>query len=203
MRRFSNGFRPAAVLLLTVVALLGVGRAARAAEDAAAEDGDPLVGVVSRMDVESAEPDWVAAEIEAQPDIASARALTTVEPGARVTVYLGTWCSDSRREVARLWRAFDEVGAGMTTELPFSVEYVAVDRDKVEPADRLSGITLDYVPTFVVRRDGQEVGRVVEVAVHGIERDLLDLLTGRVTGTISAREDLASGDAAGDHQGGR
>ena len=80
--------------------------------------------------------------------------------------------------MSRLWRAFDEVGAGMGEELPFAIEYVAVDRDKQQRAEQLAGFDLDYVPTFVVRRDGREVGRMVEVSPHGIENDLLALLSG-------------------------
>lgn len=166
------------------------------------EGGEPLVGEVSRTEVETAEPGWVAAEIEARPDVETARALTEVEPGAEVTVYFGTWCSDSERELARLWRGFDEVGVGMGTELPFSIEYVAVDRDKTEPARRLAGVGLEYVPTFVVRRDGEEVGRMVEVSPDGIEHALLDLLSDRATGVVSARQDL-TGDAPDSGDDGR
>ncbi len=101
-------------------------------------------------------------------------------PGAEVTVFLGTWCSDSRREVPRLWRALDQVGG----EVPFDLTYVAVDREKDEPADLLAGQEIEYVPTFIVRRDGHEVGRVVEEAPDGIEADLLALLTGAKTGVL-------------------
>jgi hypothetical protein len=48
------------------------------------------------------------------------------------------------------------------------------------------------VPTFIVRRGGHEVGRVVEEAPHGIETDLLALLTGEAGGVLSGRPDLAN-----------
>lgn len=157
-----------------------------AAADSEADDEDlpELVGQVTREEIESAVPDWVHAQVEAEIDEDAARALAAVPP-AEITVYLGTWCSDSRREVPRLWKALDATG-GM---VPFSVDYVAVDEDKREPAERLEGVDLQFVPTFVVRRDGEELGRVVEVAADGIERDLLRLLTGEARGVLSARED--------------
>lgn len=156
------------------------------AADSEADDEDPpvLVGEVTREQIESAVPDWVHAQVEAEIDEDAARALADVPP-AEVTVYLGTWCSDSRREVPRLWKALDATG-GL---VPFSVDYVAVDEDKREPAERLEGVDLQFVPTFVVRRDGEELGRVVEVAADGIERDLLQLLTGEARGVLSAREE--------------
>src|ERR1700692_4469803 len=63
-----------------------------------------LLGPVTRQQVEAAAPAWVQAGVEAKPALGAARALAAVEPGAEVTVLLGTWCSDSRREVSRLWR---------------------------------------------------------------------------------------------------
>jgi hypothetical protein len=171
--------------------------AAASGEAEAGEEDDgppPLVGVVEREEVEAHVPDWVQAEVEAEPAAEAAAALLAVEPGAEVVVYLGTWCSDSRRELARLWRAFDEVGIGLGAEPPFALEYVAVDRDKAEPAERLEGVALEYVPTFVVRRGGEEVGRIVEISPNGIEHDLLALLSGEASGVVSGRDDLG-GDA--------
>lgn len=152
----------------------------------AAEEPDPpvLVGEVTREQIEAAVPDWVRAQVESEIDPEAAQALAAVPP-AEITVYLGTWCSDSRREVPRFWRALDQTG-GM---VPFTVEYVAVDEDKQEPASALEGVHLEYVPTFLVRRDERELGRVVEVAEDGIERDLLALLTGEVQGVVSGRDD--------------
>ncbi len=161
-------------------------------EDEATEEDDApvLVGEVSRSEVESAVPEWVTTQMESAPDVAAVEALAGVEPGAAVTVYLGTWCSDSQRELARLWRGFDDAGLGVMVEPPFDLTYVAVDRDKVEPAGRLEGVGLEFVPTFVVVRGGEEVGRVVEIAPNGIEHDLLALLSGEAEGVVSGREDL-------------
>jgi hypothetical protein len=160
-------------------------------EAAAAAEPEPLVGTVTRAEMEAHRPDWVAAQVEARPDAAAGAALAAVEPGAAVTVYLGTWCSDSKRELARLWRAWDDAGVFAEDELPFAVEYVALDRDKQEPSGRAVAANVEYVPTFVVSRRGEEVGRVVEIAVEGIERDLLALLSGAASGVISARDELA------------
>lgn len=145
-----------------------------------------LVGTVTREQVEEAVPDWVQAEVEAAPDAAVAQALAAAPAGAEVTVYLGTWCGDSKRELARFWRAVDQAGGAV----PFQVRYVGVDRDKKEPADLLAGIGLEYVPTFVVRRDGREVGRIVEESPHGVEKDLLSLVDGSAQGLVTAKQEL-------------
>ncbi len=72
-----------------------------------------------------------------------------------------------------------------------------MDRDKLEPRELLAGVDLRLVPTLVVRSNGREVGRIVESSPTGIERDLLDLLTGRQGGLItSSAELLGSGSGA-------
>lgn len=146
-----------------------------------------LVGAVTREQVEAAVPEWVQAEVEAEPDAGAAQALASLEPGAEVTVYLGTWCGDSRRELSRFWKALDQTGGAV----PFQVRYVGVDREKKEPA----GVQEDgvlYLPTFIVRRGGREVGRIVETSPHSIEQDLLALLAGRAQGVLATREELTS-----------
>lgn len=183
----------------SLVASLGVcpGAPAEAGEpDPAAEAGEAepeeekkppsLLGPVTREQIEAAEPSWVEAEIEADPDRGAAFELAEVGSGATLTVYLGTWCSDSKRELARFWRALDETG-GL---VPFEIEYVAVDRREKRPPELERDLDLRYVPTFIVRRDGEEVGRMVEESPGGIEHDLVALLSGQATGTISARDDL-------------
>jgi hypothetical protein len=136
--------------------------------------------------VEAAVPDWVKAEAASAPDAKAVQGLAAVPPGATVTVYLGSWCGDSRREVSRFWRALDEEG----NRVPFEISYIGVDPSKKEPAALVEGSDLRYVPTFIVRRGGREVGRIVESAPHGIERDLLVLLDGSAHGLVSERTDL-------------
>src|SRR5690606_8432183 len=74
----------------------------------AADEEEPpasIVGPTTREAVEAAEPSWVGATVEAEIDVDDATALAAVGPGAEVTIFLGPWCGDSRREVPRLWRA--------------------------------------------------------------------------------------------------
>lgn len=152
----------------------------------AAPEEAALVGPTTREKVEAA-PEWVQAEVDAKPDAGAAQGLGTVEPGAEVTVFLGTWCGDSRREVPRLWKALDAEGGAV----PFQIRYVGVDHDKKQPADLIKENDVRYLPTFIVRRGGHEVGRIVETSPHGVEQDLLALLTGKASGVLTTRQDLA------------
>jgi hypothetical protein len=179
---------PARLVGLLPVAVLALSCSGATGPVVDPEESEPeLVGPLSRVEIEAAVPDWVVAEIEARPDPERALEMAAAgSPESRVTVYLGTWCSDSRRELARFWRAVDEAGG----EVAFELAYVGVDRDKKEPADRLEGLGLEYVPTFVVETGGVEVGRIVEESPNGIEHDLAALLRGEASGLITAKEEL-------------
>ena len=161
---------------------------------AAAEATAPTpVGPVTREQVEAAVPDWVQAQAESQIDATAAKGLAAVEPGAEVTIFLGTWCGDSRRELSRLWRALDETGG----TVPFDIRYIAVDEAKAQPADRIAESDIRFVPTLIVRRGGREVGRIVEHSPNGVEVDLLALLTGKAQGVVTASPRAAESAAAG------
>lgn len=172
---------------LLPVAAVAVGCATAPAVVAHGGDDRPeLVGPLSRAEIEAGVPDWVAAQIESAPDADQAARMAAAGEGSRVTVYLGTWCSDSRRELSRFWRAIDEAGG----EVAFELAYIGIRRDKEQRDPALQEVGLQFVPTFVVERDGVELGRMVEVSPNGIEYDLAALLEGELTGVVSAREDL-------------
>ena len=149
-------------------------------------DESILLGSVTRAEIEAAIPDWVSEAMASQPDLEATDRLLQAIDGAEVVVYLGSWCDDTRRELGRFWWALDS----LAVEGPSQVTYVAVDRSLTEPADQVAGVGLIRVPTIVVRRGGVEQGRIVEESPNGIEIDLLGLLGGEVSGTITASEDL-------------
>ena len=206
----------AAAAALAIVVTRGIGGRAAAARvpvepspaaaaapvaPAAAPDPEVLLGPITREQVEAAVPAWVQAGVDARPDLAAAQGLAAVAPGAEVTVLLGTWCSDSRREISRLWKALDGIGAsaggGAGSGLPFTVSYVGVDEAKQQPAAAVAAAGLRYVPTLIVRRGGREAGRIVESSPHGVEVDLLALLDGKATGLLTASPKMkAAGSAA-------
>lgn len=130
----------------------------------------PLVGIVTREQVLATFPAWQRAFETSAPDPEAARQLTSVPEGARVDVYFGTWCSDSRHELPRLWKAMDLAGT-----VPFEVRWIAVDRQKKSP-EVVDALDLKRVPTFVVIRHETETGRIVEHAPNGIETELRALL---------------------------
>src|SRR5262247_2586861 len=104
--------RPSLLFVLVVPVVLAIlfSAIAGAAEEPKKEGQEEsvVIGPTSREQIEAAVPDWVQAEVEAQPNVEAARGLAAVPSGAEVTVFLGTWCGDNRREVPRFWKALAE-----------------------------------------------------------------------------------------------
>lgn len=120
-------------------------------------------------------PDWKTAYDAVKLNAAAVQELKGVQP-AQVNVYLGVWCGDSRREVVRYFRL------NAAEKMPFTTNYISLGRDFKTATD----VKLEAVPTFVVTRDGKELGRIIESSPTTLERDLAGLLSGRTSGRITA-----------------
>lgn len=143
-----------------------------------------LVGELTRQQIEQSLPDWQKSPHELT-NINASKALLEVPPGAELIIYLGTWCKDSKRELVRFWQALDALNIAP----PLSIRYIGVDRHKLAPQVS-KDLKLSYVPTFVLKREGKEIGRIVESAPRGIELEIKELLSGEKQGVISGRKDL-------------
>lgn len=89
-----------------------------------------------------------------------------------VYVFLGTWCSDSQREVPRFCKIMDsEYFIGTY------VKYFALDGNKKTDVIDAERFYIQFVPTFVFYYHGKELCRIIETPVLSLEEDIMDLLS--------------------------
>lgn len=88
-----------------------------------------------------------------------------------VLIVMGTWCSDSRREVPRFLRILDELK--FNNEL-LTINYV--DRKKESPEGNISSLDIKFVPTFIFYKGGKEIGRIIETPKITLESDFKNIL---------------------------
>jgi len=120
-------------------------------------------------------PEYAQRKESYQPDASELDFMATqIMPIDRIEVFLGTWCSDSQREVPKFLKILDELRAKRGKDI--AVSYVAVDRAKQMPADLLAGKSIDKVATFIVYRGEHELGRIVEKPNGLLEDDLLAIM---------------------------
>jgi len=91
----------------------------------------------------------------------------------QVTVFMGTWCSDSQREVPAFFKILDAI------DEQISVRVIAVDEDKMAPDGSATDSGIEYVPTFIFFKNGKEINRIVEFPIFSLEKDMLDILQGK------------------------
>lgn len=96
-----------------------------------------------------------------------------VHEGIDIIVFLGTWCSDSRREVPRFLKIADLAGMDAAR-----IKLYGLDRTKRSSDGLTDRYGIERVPTFIFLRGDEEVGRIVEVPRTTLEGDVLSILAG-------------------------
>ncbi|MFA6598478.1 MAG: thioredoxin family protein [Ignavibacteriaceae bacterium] len=88
-----------------------------------------------------------------------------------ITIVMGTWCSDSRREVPRFYKILDFL------KFPSEkVKLIMVDRKKGAAEVDISSLKIELVPTIIFYNDGLEIGRIIESPKESLEKDLAAIL---------------------------
>jgi thiol-disulfide isomerase/thioredoxin len=94
-------------------------------------------------------------------------------------VFIGTWCSDSQRELPRFYKIADFLNLKENRLEVIGLDN-HTDRYKQSPQHQEEGWNIEYVPTFVVLKDGKEIGRIVEMPEVSLEKDLKKILEEKV-----------------------
>lgn len=100
------------------------------------------------------------------------RLLEINKDGIKIKIVLGTWCPDSRREVPRFMRILD------IWQFPLSeVTFIGVDNSKLSPVGEYNGLDIQRVPTFIIYKNNNEKGRIIENPKTSLEQDMFNILT--------------------------
>ena len=88
-----------------------------------------------------------------------------------VKVVMGTWCSDSRKQIPRLMRIIDIWQFPVT-----GLTFIGVDDKKHSPVDELSSLNIQRVPTIIIYKNNIEAGRIIENPTTSLEQDIVNIL---------------------------
>jgi hypothetical protein len=89
-----------------------------------------------------------------------------------IDVYLGTWCSDSRKNVPGFIKIMD-----IALVKSLKVKYFDVSRKANKDVKYyVEDLKVERVPTFIVYRDGKEIGRIVENPENSLIEDLIEII---------------------------
>jgi thiol-disulfide isomerase/thioredoxin len=92
----------------------------------------------------------------------------------KVKIFFGTWCGDTKREMPRMMKVFDQIGFPKS-----NITFIALDNDdknyKQSPTHEEKGMSIYRVATFIFYEKGKEIARINELPVQSTERDLLQI----------------------------
>ncbi len=145
--------------------------------------GTVLMGEVTREDITESIHDWDAEYFYYTPDAELLGELEQYIYGVHITIVLGTWCSDSRTQVPRLWKILEDLHYPISEVTMFTVGSSRFTAAKGIPSNVLKWSDalkkkhdVERVATFIITRDGEEIGRIIESPEESLEKDLLKIL---------------------------
>ncbi len=120
---------------------------------------------------------WNSAYNMYEVDSADVEELKVKLDDVDIKIVMGTWCSDSRTEVPHFYKILDEINYPNE-----KVTLINVNRDKEGLENEVEGLDINFVPTFIFYRTGEEIGRIIEMPYETLEKDMLELVSVSVSG---------------------
>ena len=108
-----------------------------------------------------------------KPNEAATNALKSKSNQLQLIVFGGTWCSDTKYILPKLF--------ALTDAATFSqdrITLIGVDRDKKTISHLSEALGVINVPTIIVMKEGKEIGRVVEYGKTGVwDKELGEIIS--------------------------
>lgn len=89
-----------------------------------------------------------------------------------IKIFMGTWCSDSRKELPVFFKLMDKLKINNN-----KIEMIGMTLEKTTPDSLELNQNIINVPTFIFKKNGNEINRIVEFPIETIEKDILEILT--------------------------
>lgn len=94
----------------------------------------------------------------------------------QIIAVIGTWCSDSKREVPRFYKILDSTGYDFKR-----LKMIAVGRKVRDITGEVADLAVEFVPTFIFLKDENEIGRIVEAPEGILEGDIKRIMEKDIT----------------------
>jgi thiol-disulfide isomerase/thioredoxin len=110
------------------------------------------------------------------PEAGAVNAFRSAKDSINIIVFGGTWCGDTKALFPKFFALTDAAGFPQDR-----VTVVGVDRSKKTVHHLTEAFGITNVPTFIVMKNGKEIGRVVEYGNYGMfDKELGEIiLSGR------------------------
>lgn len=141
--------------------------------DPTAEE-DIIYGYCTRKGIESGQFNrWFEPEYESYTvnDSIILSVNTDLLLSCNIVVVLGTWCSDSQREIPRLFKILDFI------KFPEeNLKLICINRLKDAEGTEIEDLDIQLVPTIIFYNGDTELGRIIESPEVSLESDIASIL---------------------------
>lgn len=137
-------------------------------------NGEPLIlgyCPVSAMNDSVFNNTWTEEYNDYQPDFETLDSLEGKLDSINIKIVFRSTCSDSREQLPRLFKILNELNYNVN-----SITLIGVNREKKGLSNEAEGLDIEFVPTIIFYKDGNEIGRIVETPAESLEKDLLKIL---------------------------
>ena len=90
-----------------------------------------------------------------------------------ITVFMGTWCSDSRMHTPAFFKLIDYL---KIKDKKMKLIAMSLDKTTVDSLEKNQDII--NIPTIIFNKNGKEINRIVEFPIETIEKDIYKILSG-------------------------
>ena len=107
---------------------------------------------------------WFAEnQMSHKPDTATVNKIRNAKDSFYILAFGGTWCGDTKHILPQVYNTLDAAGFSQDR-----MTLIGVDRSKktINNLTEIFGVT--NVPTFIIMKNGKEIGRVVEYGKMGM-----------------------------------
>jgi thiol-disulfide isomerase/thioredoxin len=110
------------------------------------------------------------------PEPGALRAFTSAKDSIHILAFGGTWCDDTKNLFPKFFALTDAAGFSQD-----NITLLGVDRSKKTVHHLAEAFKIINVPTFIVLKNGQEVGRVVEYGKYGMfDKELGEIINSSI-----------------------
>lgn len=119
---------------------------------------------------------WFIKNYEAyKPNLTIVETIASALKGYTITIFLGTWCGDSKQEVPKFYKVLEACNFPLD-----QLSVIAVSRKpnmyKQSPQHEEAGLNIHRVPTFIFYINGKEINRIVEHPIETFEQDIQNII---------------------------
>ena len=167
-------------ILIIIISLLFAGQiTAQQLNQEIIEDGETpfLLGKIDKSGLEGNNYNtWFTKNYEEyEPNSALITIITSEIKNYSITLFMGTWCGDSKQEVPKFYKVLEACNFPME-QLTVVAVSSKPDMYKQSPEHEEAGLNIHRVPTIIFYKDGKEVNRIVEHPIDTFEEDIQNII---------------------------